>query len=124
MSTFNKYQGDDIAFSIKVWEDATKTKLVDLDKVAEIIVYIYTDGCKKAMFSKTNKEGYAQLMKVSSTEYSSIVDSSITKLMASGSLILEINIAENEASVSNGKWNLIQRAHIGVLHKSIIKKES
>ncbi|PXV61169.1 hypothetical protein CLV62_1252 [Dysgonomonas alginatilytica] len=120
----NKYQGEDIGFSIKVWTDNTKSQLLDLDSVAEIIVYIYTDGCKKAMFSKTIKEGYIKLSKVSNTEYSAILDSSITSLLAPGALKIEINIAETEASIPDGKWNLIQRATFGVLKKSLIKIES
>lgn len=119
-----KYQGEDIAFSIKVWNDNSKTELVNLDNVSEIIVYVYTDGCKKAMLSKTTKSGYSKLLKVSSTEYSGIIDSSITKLMSPGTLRIEINIAENEASVSDGKWNLIQRGSFGVLRKSLVKLES
>ncbi len=119
-----KYQGEDIGFSIKIWTDNSKTELLNLDDVSEIIVYVYTDGCKKAMFSKTTKAGYLKLSKASSTEYSGVIDSSITKLMAPGSLNLEINIAENEASVSAEKWNLIQRATIGVLRKSLVKIES
>jgi len=119
-----KYQGEDIGFSIKVWTDNNKTDLVNLDDVSEIIIYVYTDGCKKAMLSKTDKSGYSKLSKVSSTEYSGIIDSSITKLMAPGSLSIEINIAENEASVSDGKWNLIQRGTFGVLRKSLVKIES
>lgn len=119
-----KYQGEDIGFSIKIWTDNSKTELVNLDNVSEIIVYIYTDGCKKAMFSKTTKAGYLKLSKVSSSEYSGIIDSSVTKLMAPGTLNLEINIAENEASVSDGKWNLIQRGAFGILRKSLVKIES
>lgn len=119
-----KYQGEDIGFSIKVWTDSTKTELVDLDSVSDMVIYVYTDGCKKAMFSKTSKSGYLQLSKVSSNEYSGIIDSSITRLMTPGTLNIEINIAENEASVSDGKWNLIQRGTFGVLRKSLVKIES
>ena len=119
-----KFQGEDIGFSVKIWTDDSKTNLLNLDNVSEIIIYAYTDGCKKAKLSKTLLAGYGRLSKVSSTEYSGIIDSSITKLMNPGTLFIEINIAENEASVSDGKWNLIQRATLGVLRKSSIKIES
>lgn len=119
-----KFQGEDIGFSIKVWTDAGKTELVNLDDVSEIIVYVYTDGCRKAMLSKTTRDGYGRLYKVSNNEYSGIIDSSITKLMSPGTLSIEINIAENEDSVSDGKWNLVQRGSFGVLRKSLIKIES
>lgn len=119
-----KFQGDDIGFSIKVWADNSKTELIALDNISDIIVYIYTDGCNKAMFSKTTKTGYSKLLKVSSTEYSGIIDSGITKLMSPGTLNIEINIIQNETSISDGIWNLIRRGTLGVLRKSLIKIES
>lgn len=124
MGQVNKYQGEDIAFSVKIYKDINKTELVNLDDVSEIVIYIYTDGCKKAMFSKTAKEGYIQLNRTTSTEYAGIVDSSLSKLIAPGALFLEINIAESETDISDGKWNIIQRAPIGTLRKSLIKIES
>lgn len=124
MRQINKYQGEDIAFSVKIYKDVSKTELVNLDDVSEIVIYIYTDGCKKAMFSKTSKVGYIQLNRTTSTEYAGIVDSSLSKLIAPGVLFLEINIAESETDISDGKWNIIQRASIGTLRKSMIKIES
>lgn len=120
----DKFQGEDIAFSVKIWTDNTKTQLLDLDSISEMVVYIYTDGCKKAMFSKTYKSGYDKLLRVSNTEYSGIIDSSVTTLLAPGALIIEINIAEDKAPTSDGNWNLIQRASFGSLRKSLIKIES
>ncbi len=116
-----KYQGDEIAFSVKVYTDTSKTTLLNLDDVDEITVYIYTDGCKKALFSKTERDGYVTLGRSSSFEYTGILDSSITKLMAPGVLILEINLAKNIISIV---WNIIRKASVGVLKKSLIKIES
>jgi len=124
MGQINKYQGEDIAFSIKVYIDSSKTEMIDLDNVAEIVVYIYTDGCRKAMFSKTSRSGYVQLQKASINEYFGIIPSDITKLMAYGALTLEINIAESEKDLIADNWNFIEKAVIGSLKKSLIKIES
>ncbi|MFV0419832.1 MAG: hypothetical protein ACK5KT_14020 [Dysgonomonas sp.] len=124
MKLINKHQGEDIAFSVRVWKDFDKTDPFDLDSVSEIVVYIYTDGCKKAMFSKTNRQGYSQLKKASKNEYYGVLDSSISTLMAPGTMTMEINIAESEPDLVEGKWNFISKPIIGVLKKSLIKIES
>lgn len=120
----NRYQGEDIPFSIKIWKNREKTEAVNIDNLSEIIIYVYTDGYKKVVFSKSRRDGYIQLGRNSECEYWGIIDSSVTKLMSPGTLNIEINIAENEASVSDGKWNLIQRGSFGILRKSLIKIES
>lgn len=124
MSKIEKYQGEDIAFSIRIWKDARKTEPFDLDSVSEIIVYIYTDGCKKAMFSKTDRQGYSQLKRAGKNEYYGVLDSSISSLIAPGTMSMEINIAESEPDLVEGKWNFISKPIIGVLKKSLIKIES
>lgn len=124
MGQINKYQGEDIAFSVKIYKDGSKTELINLDDISEIVIYIYTDGCKKAMFSKKERSGYAMLLKADENEYYGIVDSLITKLMAPGSIIMEINIAEADTGLVSDNWNFIDKTIIGRLKKSLIKIES
>lgn len=120
----NRYQGEDIPFSIKIWKDNKKTEAINIDNLAEVVIYIYTDGCKKAAFSKTIKDGYVQLGRNNEYEYFGIIDSSCSSLMSPGSMFMEINIAEDDTIVKKGIWNFIKRTTIGLLHKSTIKKES
>lgn len=124
MGQVNKYQGEDIAFSVKIYKDINKTELVNLNDVSEIVIYIYTDGCKKAIFSKTSRAGYSQLRKASENEYYGIIDSSISKLMSPGTITLEINIAETDTDLVNDNWNFIEKTIIGRLKKSLVKIES
>lgn len=119
-----KYQGEDIGFSVKAYTDELKTTLFNLDTTKDIIIYVYTDGCKKVMFSKQVREGYNPLYRMSENEYSGIIDSKDTKLMAVGKLTMEVNIVEYEPSMSDDKWNIIQKGTICQLHKSLIKIES
>ncbi|MDR2003952.1 MAG: hypothetical protein LBQ74_13045 [Prevotella sp.] len=125
MSNIFKYQGDEIAFLVRAYQDESKTTLINLDNAGNIIVYVFTDGCKKAMFSKTEKAGYIKLSRINETEYFGVIDSSITKLMAPGALIMEINI-ENIIGIDHGNnpFNIIKKTVFGSLKKSLIKIES
>lgn len=121
MDSQYKYQGEEIAFNIEI---DRKDVAVNLDELAEIIVYVLTDGCKVIKLSKTEKEGYITLKRNSEYQYVGIIGSNETKLLAPGVINIEINLAYTTEYADSGKWNVIQRGVLGVLRKSLIKKES
>lgn len=85
---------------------------------------MYTDGCVIARFSKNPVTGYTQLVKVSSTEYKAVVDSSITRIMAPGAINVDINVAQTSGEVTDGKYNMQTGVQIGSLSKITTKNES
>lgn len=113
-----KYQGDDIAFSVEMFTDDSEANPINLDEKDEIIVYAYTDGCAKAQLSKTAKPGYRLLVRSSSTEYAGVIDSGATKIMAPGVIQIELMITTgglNDVKVFNSGITLV---------KSLIKAEN
>lgn len=124
MEILQKYQGDEIAFDLELYSDFKETEPIDIDGIAEIIIYVYTDGCKMAKLSKTSKDGYTQLKRNTQYRYSGIINSSDTRTMASGTIFLEINVVFTYADCNDGKFNIIRKSIIGTLLKSAIKIES
>jgi len=113
-----KFQGDDIAFSIEMFTDDTEAIPMNLDQKDEVIIYAYTDGCVKAKLSKTTKPGYRTLVRSSAFEYTGIIESDLTKNMAEGVIIIELNI-------TTGALNDVKVFNSGItLSKSTIKAES
>lgn len=113
-----KFQGDDIAFSIEMFTDDSEAIPVNLDEKDEVIVYAYTDGCVVAKLSKTVKPGYRTFVRSSAFEYAGIIESDLTKNMAEGVIVIEINI-------TTGPINEIKVFNSGItLSKSTIKTES
>ena len=113
-----KFQGDDIAFSLEMFTDDTESIPVNLDEKDEVIVYAYTDGCIKAKLSKTIKPGYRNLVRTSAFEYAGMIESAVTAVMAEGAIIIEINI-------TTGSVNEVKVFNSGItLSKSTIKAES
>lgn len=113
-----KYQGDDIAFSIEMFTDETESVPINLALKDDVFIYAYTDGCIVDKFSKTEQVGYKPLVASTDFEYAGVIDSEITKIMAEGQMIFEVNIVTgsiNEVKVFSSGINLV---------KSKIKAES
>lgn len=114
-------QGEDKAFSIKIWEDKTKTTLVNLDNLSDIIAIVYTDGGSVAQFSKSTQNGYKSLTRVSSTEYSAILESEQTSVMTPGVIYIGIKARTVDSTLSDGKFDIIREAVIGEVKRTEIK---
>lgn len=123
MDKLIKYQGEDFAFDLELFSDEAKTEAINIDEVAEVILVIYTDGCKAIKFSKTEKDGYRSLMRETEFKYSGIVESRDTKILAVGTINMEVKVAFETSATENNKWNIVGSASLGTLKKSMTKDE-
>lgn len=123
MDKLIKYQGEDFAFDLELFSDEAKTEAINIDEVAEVILVIYTDGCKAIKFSKTEKDGYRSLMRETEFKYSGIVESRDTKILAIGTINMEVKVAFETSATENNKWNIVGSASLGTLKKSMTKDE-
>jgi hypothetical protein len=112
-----KYQGEDISFSVKFQkgENANINSFADL---SEIILYFYTDGCHIARFRYPAKGGYKTLTLVDNFTLAGVISASETKIMAPGALRIEVK-------AKTGSENMIEKRITGIiLTKDLIKSET
>lgn len=107
-----KYQGEDIAFSIK-FDNQSNPTLKDFTDIANVIVHAYTGDDSVQMFSREDKDKYSKLNIVSDTELQGIITSEYTSLM-SGQIYLEI-MFEISSEVGDLKENVITKTPTGVI---------
>ncbi len=120
----NIYQGEDVPFELKLFKDKEKTQAVNLDNLAGLYLYFFTDKCSVIKFCKGSKSGYQTLTKVDAFTYKCNLESSQTKTLTPGTLFVEVNIAETNTDITDGKFNLITRSVVCQLLNSSIKYES
>ena len=124
MAGISKRQGDDFSFSIIIYTDETKAAKINIDNLADLKVNVYTDGCVIARFSKVSASGYTSLVRISETEYKAIVDSSITRLFAPGSITVDLNIVQTSGDLTDGRLNMQASQQIGSISTITTKNES
>lgn len=119
MADYNQKQGDDITLSITVGTD------VNIDNLAELFVYIVNQGTKAvlAKFSKAGTGGFTALAKVTTTNYTAIIPSGTTK-DASGTYIIEGNVAETDADYESSEENTITCQDRIIIKASVAKASS
>ena len=106
-----KYQGEDIAFSVKL-DNKDNATIKDFTDVSNVIIYAYTDEDSKQMFSVVSKDGYSPLLTISDTEISGVISSEYTSLMR-GQIFIEVMV-EVGSSTGDSFYNIISKTATGI----------
>jgi hypothetical protein len=94
-SIMNRYQGEDIYFNIIYQKE--DSVIEDWTGFENIKAFIYTDGCKIIKYSSSVETGYNQLTMTDPTTYRGIINSSDSKQLRPGAIIIEIKATIDEA---------------------------
>jgi hypothetical protein len=118
-----KYQGEDFAFDLELFTNESKTESINIDELEDLVVAIYTDGCKIIRYSKADRSGYKSLTREAATKYSGIVASGDTKILAPGTINMEIKVSFSSNTAQSGNWTVIGTSSLGILKKSVTKQD-
>lgn len=89
------YQGEDIDFDIKLWEDDAKTIPINIDNLLDLYVYAYTTGAYTIKLSKNIKVGFNSITRINATQYRCTLTSDQTRKLMPGQLLIEIQVVRN-----------------------------
>jgi hypothetical protein len=93
MAILKKYVGDDITHAISEVSGNAVPVAINLDNYAEMIV-IYSSRGNQIKFSKTVKEGYKLLVKLTSYIYAAYLSSADTILLGYGQVTVSTNFVK------------------------------
>lgn len=117
----SRYLGEDIIVSL---EDDGNTPPLNFDNMREIIIHLFTKQSDIKRFSKTTREGYTKLVRVSPTRYDAILDSGQTATMTPGALQFGVRFFQESDSMPDGFLDDIAATQLLTLEDSTLKNES
>jgi hypothetical protein len=113
-------QGEDKAISITITDSAGA--LQSIDALTDLIVYISTRGGSAPLikYKKVVAEGFAALLRVSSTVYIAIFPKEISGECNVDDLLIEVEIQESDSRFVNSIRRTKGKGLIDVIEKTII----
>lgn len=127
VATKKYYQGEDIIFDLRLTNDYGET-FIDLTEFTDIVLYFYIDP--KDHIIKVSKElrgDYIQMTQpdpLDNTTLRCVIDSSITKAMPCGTMMVEINLLSPSDEVEDDELNRIGKQPAFRLEQAVIRRES
>lgn len=122
------YQGEDIIFDLSLTNDDGATYLDLVNDFTDIVLYFYINAKEHIIkVSKLARDGYIQFTQPDlsdNTKLRAVIDSSITKCMPCGTVMVEINVLVTSTEVTDGELNRIGKQEAFYIEQAVIRRES